>query len=585
MKNDSVRLSGILLHPSSLPDPAGHPADNAEDAEEADAADGVDARGASSAAGRPAFPSLAAPGSGDFGKSAYHFVDWLAAAGQQLWQVLPLGPVGPGYSPYMSPSAFALNPLLIDLQELVGQGWLDPAAAPAALPATAPATAPAAHAVDRAADHAAASPAPPGATGERIDYNASSRFRMACLGEAAACFFQGDFDREAYNLFCAGESSWLDDYALFMAIGESHPGLTWTEWPAPLRMRDRDALVQARTGLDAQVHFWRFVQWTAYRQWATLKAYANQRHIRIVGDLPIFVALHSADVWAHPALFDLGTDLRPRVVAGVPPDYFSAKGQLWGNPLYRWDRHAAEGYGWWIRRVQAALRGADLVRIDHFRGFAAYWEVAADAPDAIEGAWVPGPGAAFFDAVKAALEAAPPANSRGPDASLGALPGALPIIAEDLGIVTSDVTALREAVGLPGMRVLQFAFGDDAGNAYLPHNYSRDTVVYSGTHDNDTSLGWFAAAPAGERTRAQIYLKTDGHEINWDLIHAASQSVAAMAVYPMQDVLGLGSEARMNRPGDADGCWGWRFDWTQVQPWHAGRLHEISSAHGRNGLK
>jgi len=546
MKSDAVRLSGILLHPSSLPDAAGHPAK---------AGDG----GAAPSDDASLFgPSLAAPGSGDFGKSAYYFVDWLAAAGQQLWQVLPLGPVGPGYSPYMSPSAFALNPLLIDLQELVAQGWLDPELLPAAGP-----------------------PTPPVANSERIDYNASSRFRMAGLGEAARCFFRGDFDREAYNLFCAAESRWLDDYALFMAISESHPDLTWTEWPAALRTRDSAALAQARTRYSAQVHFWRFVQWTAYRQWARLKEYANQRHIRIVGDLPIFVALHSADVWADPALFDLGADLRPRVVAGVPPDYFSAKGQLWGNPLYRWDRHAADGYSWWIRRVKAALSSADLVRIDHFRGFAAYWEVAADALDAIEGAWVPGPRAAFFDAVKAALEAAPPANASGVET----LPGALPIIAEDLGIVTPDVTALREAAGLPGMRVLQFAFGDDAGNSYLPHNYSRDTVVYSGTHDNDTTLGWFAAAAPGERARAQIYLKTDGREINWDLIHAASQSVASMAVYPMQDVLGLGSEARMNRPGDAEGCWSWRFDWDQVQPWHADRLYQISAAHGRNGLK
>ncbi|MBA3479447.1 MAG: 4-alpha-glucanotransferase, partial [Lautropia sp.] len=379
--------------------------------------------------------------------------------------------------------------------------------------------------------------------------------------------------------FCATQSAWLDDYALFMALSERHPGLVWSEWPAPLAGREHEALAAARAELDAEVHFWRFVQWTAYRQWTALKQHANQRRIRVVGDLPIFVALHSADVWAEPALFDLDRDLRPRMVAGVPPDYFSATGQLWGNPLYRWDRHAADGYSWWIRRVKAALTTADLVRIDHFRGFAAYWEVAANATDAIDGRWVPGPGTALFDAIRTALLAGPATDLAGVEP----VPAGLPIIAEDLGIVTPDVVALREAVGLPGMRVLQFAFGDDARNPYLPHNFSRDTVVYTGTHDNDTSLGWFDKAGAQEQRRAQVYFKTDGHEINWDLVHAASQSVASMAVYPLQDVLGLGSEARMNRPGDAEGCWGWRFDWRQVEPWHAERLHEISVAHGRTG--
>jgi 4-alpha-glucanotransferase len=571
MRPDTHRASGILLHPTSLPDAA---------APEAGAA--------------PAGPSLHSPGSGDFGASAYHFVDWLAAAGQQLWQILPLGPVGPGHSPYMSPSAFALNPLLIDLHELVAHGWLDEAAAQQATGSA-------------IASAAAAAPPEPGDGGDpddradpdvarvdtpvqhgpgvRIDYGATTRFRMACLTAAARYFFAGDASREDYNLFCAREAAWLDDYALFMAIGERHPGMAWPDWPTALAAREHEALAQARERFDEDIHFWRFVQWTAGRQWSSLKRYANGRQVRIIGDLPIFVALHSADVWAHPNLFDLGHDLHPRVVAGVPPDYFSATGQLWGNPLYRWDRHEDEGYGWWIRRVKAALAVADVVRIDHFRGFAAYWEVAAGAPDAIDGRWVPGPGAAFFDAIKAALEAAPVAEA-GPADRQASDPMAapLPIIAEDLGVVTPDVTELREGVGLPGMRVLQFAFGDDARNPYLPHNFTRDTVAYSGTHDNDTSLGWFAAAPAGERMRAQVYLKTDGSEINWDLIHAASQSVATLAIYPLQDVLGLGSDARMNRPGDAEGCWGWRFHWSQVQSWHAQRLRQISAAHGRNGL-
>ena len=537
MTIDTTRASGVLLHPVSLPDP-----------------------GEAATSGKaPAFPTLPAPGSGDFGQSAFDFVDWLAAAGQQLWQVLPLGPVGPGNSPYMSPSAFALNPLLIDLQDLVSKGWLDPAVA-----------------------QQVAEAAPPGTrtdAGNRIDYATVTRFRMACLREAARRFFSTTTARDDFNLFCAKEATWLDDYALFMTIGERHPNLAWHQWPASLAGRDPAALTDARKRWHDEIGFWAFVQWTAYRQWGAVKRHAGGRGVRIIGDLPIFVALHSADVWANPALFDLDSHLRPRVVAGVPPDYFSATGQLWGNPVYRWDRHAEENYAWWIRRVRAALTTADLVRIDHFRGFAAYWEVPADALDAIDGNWILGPGLAFFDAVTADLR-------RHPESGLGDLqPAQLPIIAEDLGTVTPDVTALREAVGLPGMRVLQFAFGDDANNLYLPHNYSRDTVVYSGTHDNDTSLGWFSAAPASERARAQVYLKTDGREINWDLIHAASQSVAGMAIYPLQDVLGLGSDARMNRPGDAEGCWGWRFDWRQVQPWHAERLKQISAAHGRNGLR
>ena len=538
MKSDIARASGILLHPVSLPDP-----------------------GELLAAGNPQpAPSLQSPGSGDLGASALHFVDWLAAAGQQLWQVLPLGPVGPGNSPYMSPSAFALNPLLIDLQDLVRRGWLQ--------------------AGETAAPHPAGGRAGTRRAGKRIDYAAVTRFRMGCLRTAAHRFLAETASRVEFNLFCAKEAAWLDDYALFMAIGERYPQRTWHEWPAPLAGRDPAALADAREHWHAGIGFWAFVQWTAYRQWADVKRYANERRIRIVGDLPIFVALHSADVWANPALFDLDSRLRPRVVAGVPPDYFSATGQLWGNPLYRWDRHADEGYAWWIRRVKAAVTTADLVRIDHFRGFAAYWEVPADAPNAIDGRWVPGPGQPFFDAMKAALTTRPDADPHVDEL----LPGWLPIIAEDLGVVTPDVTALRHAVGLPGMRVLQFAFGDDARNPYLPHNYTPNTVAYSGTHDNDTSIGWFARAPAAERARAQVYLKTDGHEINWDLIHAASQSVAALAIYPLQDVLGLGSESRMNRPGDAEGCWGWRFDWSQVLPWHADRLRQISAAHGRNGL-
>ena len=296
-----------------------------------------------------------------------------------------------------------------------------------------------------------------------------------------------------------------------------------------------------------------------------LKRYANDRGIAIMGDLPIFIAHHSADCWSRPDLYSLDDQCQPTIVAGCPPDAMAPTGQRWGNPLYRWAAHAADGFAWWTRRLRAQLAQADMVRIDHFRGFAAYWEVAADAPDAVNGVWRPGPGAALFEAFDRAL-------------------GAPAIIAEDLGTITPDVIALRDRFALPGMRVLQFAFDSDAHNTYLPHNYVPNTVVYTGTHDNDTACGWFAARTDEMRERVRTYLGVDGRDIHWRLIHAASMSVAGLAIYPFQDVLGLDSSARMNRPGLADGCWDWRFEWSQVEPGHAEGLRRISAAHGRNGL-
>ena len=502
-----TRASGILLHPSSLPGPFG---------------------------------------SGDFGAAAYHFVDWLAAAGQSLWQILPLSPTGPGHSPYMSPSAFAIDPSFVDLQALVDECLLDRDAL-------------AGHAFDA----------------RRVDHATVNAFRLARLREAARNFLARepapDPERPAegidpdFDAFRAAQRDWLDDYALFMAIAERRPQARWQQWVRPLAQRSPTALPKVRSAYADDIAFWQFVQWKAARQWTRLKLYANERGVRVVGDLPIFVAPSGVDTWAHRALFDLDDAGEPRVIAGVPPDYFSATGQRWGNPLYRWTHHRDDGFSWWIRRVQAAMMQADVVRIDHFRGFAAHWEVPADAPDATGGRWVEGPGDALFAALRDAL-------------------GTLPIIAEDLGVITDDVTRLRERFELPGMRVLQFAFSGGSSNAYLPHNHTRDSVVYTGTHDNDTSLGWFAGAPEHERRFAQTYLKTDGAQIGWDLIHAASQSPASMAIYPMQDVLGLGSEARMNRPGEPEGNWAWRFEWPEVADWHARRLREISSAHGRNGL-
>ncbi len=492
------RASGILLHPTSLPGPYG---------------------------------------AGDFGADAYLFVDWLVQAGQSFWQMLPLGPVGLGYSPYMSSSAFAGNPLLIDLAELGKHGWLGTA--------------------DIAPD------ATTNGTGP-IDCDRQTAFRLTRLRRAARAFQANarSEERTEFAAFQKAEAAWLDDYALFMALDAANPGKTWNQWPDALARRSPAALRDAMHRHEEEIAFWTFCQWCFARQWARLKNYANARGIRIIGDVPIFVAHHSADVWAHQHLFELDADGVQTVVAGVPPDYFSATGQRWGNPLYRWSAHASEGYRWWLARMRRALALADAVRIDHFRGFAAHWEIPAGSESAVHGHWVAGPGAALFDAFQAAF----------PD---------LPIIAEDLGVITPDVEALRDAFRLPGMRILQFAFGGDASHAYLPHNFVPNCVAYTGTHDNDTALGWWQGTTPRARAFAQHYLGTDGHAIQWSLMRALSASVANWAIYPMQDVLGLDNAARMNLPGIAEGNWTWRFTWPQVEDWHARVLREMGAAHGR----
>ncbi len=496
----SQRSSGILLHPTSLP---------------------------------------GAHGAGDFGPEAYRFVEWLAAAGQTVWQVLPLGPVGEGNSPYMGSSALAGNPLLIDLIELGEKGWL-------------------------AADDLRPDPA---FTAARIDFPVLFNYRLTRLRRAATAFNErgSEAERAEFAAFCATESGWLADYALFMAIDAKHPGLAWNAWPTPLARRQPAALKKAFAAHADEIAFWQFCQWQFARQWQRLKGYANQRGIRIIGDVPIFVAYHSADVWANQPLFELDGKGEQTVVAGVPPDYFSATGQRWGNPLYRWEAHRAEGYDWWKRRMERALALADLVRIDHFRGFAAYWEIPTHETSAINGRWVPGPGKELFLALQETF----------PD---------LPIIAEDLGVITPDVAALRDDLGLPGMRILQFAFTETADHDYLPHNYSPNTVAYTGTHDNNTAIGWWQGASPRERAFAQHYLGTDGHAIQWAMMRALSSSVAKLVVYPLQDVLELNGSQRMNVPGVRDGNWEWRFEWRQVQPWHAQVLREMGAVHGRTGF-
>lgn len=493
------RASGVLLHPTSLPGPHG---------------------------------------SGDLGPAALHFVDWLVAAGQKLWQILPLGGIGAGNSPYMSPSAFAGNVLLIDLAELAQHGWLDPAE-----------LVPDVHFQDR-----------------RVAYDAVVPWRLARLERAAARFAAAGApaDHAAFAGFCRAQGHWLDDYALFMTLADRHPGRTWAEWDAPLARREPAALAEvARRDAD-RIAFWKFGQWCFQRQWSRVKAYANQRGVKIVGDTPIFIAYHSAEVWAHRELFELEPDGTPSVVAGVPPDAFSDVGQRWGNPLYRWPAHAADGYAWWVQRIRHTFELVDIVRIDHFRGFAGYWEIPASEPTAMRGQWKAGPGAALFEAVSRAL-------------------GPMPVIAEDLGVITPDVVELRKAFDFPGMRILHFAFGDTSGNNYLPHNFEPDTVVYTGTHDNETSIGWWESLDEGLRRHVADYFGTDGREMHWTLIRAACASVADTAIYPLQDVLGLGAAHRMNWPGQGEGWWEWRFAWEQVRPEHAQRLAHLCALYRRDG--
>ena len=493
------RVSGVLLHLTSLPGPHG---------------------------------------SGDLGPSAYHFVDWLVAGGQSLWQMLPLGGIGLGNSPYMSSSAFAGNPLLIDLAELHRQGWLDSAAL---VPIS-------------------------DLSEQAVNFEAMMAFRMRALALAAAGFDAGagETDREDFAVFCQEQSAWLSDYALFMALQAQHPDQAWNQWPQPLAEREPLALAQARLALAGDCLFWQFCQWVFFRQWRAFKAYANAQGVRIVGDIPIFIAHQSAEVWARPDLFELDGAGSPTVVAGVPPDGFSATGQRWGNPLYRWPAHGAEHYRWWIARIRNTCALVDLVRLDHFRGFESYWEIPASAPTAEQGRWVAAPGDALLQAAAQAL-------------------GALPIIAEDLGVITPEVDALRQRHGLPGMRVLQFAFSpeQDASSRYLPHHHTADSVVYTGTHDNDTTGGWWHTLPGATRRHVQDYLACDGHDIAWDLIGAACASVADMAIYPMQDVLGLSGEHRMNRPGVGEGNWAWRFQWAQVGPEPAQRLRHLARLYHR----
>lgn len=479
--------------------------------------------------------SLPSPfGIGDFGAEARAFVDFLHDSGQTLWQTLPLGPTGYGNSPYQALSAFAGNPLLIDPRQLIDDGWLN----------------------QSVIDVARFSPG-------HVKFEVVRDFKESVLHHAFLHFKRSSLSNyPGFEEFCDQSSWWLTDYATFRALKDMHGGSSWTDWHRELSQRDPITLSAIKSTLAEQILEQKFFQFIFFRQWNALRSYARERGVRFIGDLPIFVAHDSADVWANPEYFKLDKDGKPRVVAGVPPDYFSATGQLWGNPLYDWERLRADNYQWWIDRVRWSLELFDLVRVDHFRGFAACWEIPAGEVTAQNGEWVDTPGRELFATLKKKL-------------------GDLPIIAENLGVITPDVESLREESGFPGMRVLQFAFGGDATNDHLPHNHTHETVVYTGTHDNDTTIGWFENLDRDQREYCLQYLASDGSEINWDMIRAAMASVADSAIIPMQDVLGLGSDARMNLPASTTGNWTWRMKDKVVPEDLSARLRELTEAYGR----
>ncbi len=479
-------------------------------------------------------------GVGDLGAGATRMLDFLQKSGQRFWQTLPLGPTGYGNSPYAALSAFAGNPLLISPERLREADLLtadDLAVAP-----------------DFPADH--------------VDYGAVGPWKMALLHTSYARFTKHASAalRDEFAAYCAEQREWLDDFALFMALKDAHEQVMWTAWPERYAQRDPQALAEARRELADEIAFQQYAQFLFARQWADVRRAAHARDLAIIGDLAIFVAHDSADVWARPELFQLDDHGAPTVVAGVPPDYFSPTGQRWGNPLYRWDTLAATGYAWWIARTRQALTLADVIRLDHFRGFQAYWEIPASEETAVAGRWVEGPGATLFEAFRVAL-------------------GDVPIIAEDLGEITPEVHALRKALGFPGMRVLQFAFGGDANNQHLPHTYDHNSVVYTGTHDNDTTVGWFTAASNHERAYALAYLglstQASALEVAWAMLRAAYASVSQLALAPLQDALTLGGAARMNLPARAHDNWEWRCQEAQLTPELAARLKALAATYGR----
>lgn len=465
---------------------------------------------------------------GDLGPEAYRFVEFLAAAGQTVWQALPLGPPHADLSPYQCLSVHAGNPELISPELLVAEGWLT---------------------------HDDL---------DRLAGDGENGFRERLI----ACAYNGfvnhasDHDRAQYEAFKQRHGYWLEDFALYRTLRRRHGGAPWNQWPVPQRDRHAQALERVRREDGDHLGQVCFEQYVFFLQWADLKSYANARDILLFGDLPIFVAYDSADVWAQRQYFKLNGEGRPEVIAGVPPDYFSATGQRWGNPHYHWEQLQADGFRWWIERIASQLELFDIIRIDHFRGFEACWEIPIDESTAINGRWVKVPGDELFKALQGRF-------------------GVLPLVAEDLGLITAEVTRLREEYGLPGMKILQFAFDSDAANPYLPHNHESNSVVYTGTHDNDTTMGWYGKLTPDQAAYVDEYLGSPGEAMPWSLIRCALASVAHLAVVPMQDILALGSEHRMNTPGTEQGNWMWRFTWDQVGEELPGRLARLTELYGR----
>ncbi len=475
-------------------------------------------------------------GIGDLGDEAIQFLDWVKSAGLRIWQVLPLNPPGYGNSPYGCLSSYAGNPMLISPERLVSDGLL-----PAALLTDLPSF----------PNHSA------------VDFEGVTAVKTRLLRQSFTAFeAAGSSEHRTELAAFERDNLWLDDWALYVTLKDENGGATWSEWPAALANRQEAAIALSLREFAIDLRFHKYVQWLFFSQWAAVRSAAEQRGIRILGDVPIYVAWDSADVWSNREIFQLDASGQPTVVAGVPPDYFSTTGQRWGNPLYRWDVLDATDYRWWVSRFRAALRFADVVRIDHFRGFVAYWEIPASEPTAIHGRWMPGPGKALFDAIQEEM-------------------GELPLVAEDLGFITPEVHALRKAIGVPGMKILQFAFSQ-TGSPHLPHCYEPLTVVYTGTHDNDTARGWFEHAPDEERAFASSYLGiARAEDAPAALIRAAYTSVARTAIVPAQDILGLGSEARMNRPGACDDNWSWRCAPGALSERHAEELRKLAEISGR----
>jgi 4-alpha-glucanotransferase len=494
------RASGLLLHPTSLP-------------------------------GRF--------GIGDLGLEAHQFLDFLGRSAQHLWQVLPLGPTGFGNSPYMSFSTMAGNPLLISPDVLKDNDFL------------------------REDDLREVPDFPL----DNVDFERVVAWKMPLLRKACENFKEkaSSIQQQEFEGFCRGKASWLEDYALFMALLDSQEGGSWIDWPDELCHRKPEALEEWRHRLSEEIFFQKFLQFEFFRQWSRLKTYANTQKIRIIGDIPIYVAHNSADVWANPEIFQLNPETgEPLEMAGVPPDYFSETGQLWGNPIYNWEYLESTNFSWWVERLREILAHVDLIRIDHFRGLESFWSVPAGEETAINGQWVKAPGYALFETIRQQL-------------------GSLPIIAEDLGEIDQPVLDMRDHFEFPGMKILHFAFGSDAKNTYLPFNIDANSVIYTGTHDNNTTVGWYNQASNYERDRLQQYLGcTGGYGIAWDLIRLAMSSVANQAIIPIQDVFSLGADARMNAPGTAEGNWGWRYRGEALTEEYSNRLKNLAYIYGRN---